>query len=55
MFAHRYNLVLNLLYTRTLDEAKAFIDRSFDNYLGMHPRRPPFVNFCNAEIYLPES
>ena len=27
-------MVLNLLYTRTLEEARAFLDRSFAAYLG---------------------
>jgi hypothetical protein len=27
-------MVLNLLYTRTLGEARAFLDRSFARYLG---------------------
>ena len=34
-FAAGYGMVLNLLYTRTLDEAKAFIGRSFNTYLSM--------------------
>lgn len=33
-FAAGYGMVLNLLYSRTLDEAKAFIDRSFNSYLS---------------------
>lgn len=27
-------MVLNLLYTRSLEEARAFLDRSFSRYLG---------------------
>ena len=27
-------MVLNLLYSRTLEEARAFIDRSFNTYLS---------------------
>lgn len=33
-FAAGYGMVLNLLYSRTLQEAKAFIDRSFNTYLS---------------------
>lgn len=33
-FRSGYGMALNLLHTRTLDEARAFIQRSFDNYLG---------------------
>jgi superfamily II RNA helicase len=33
-FAAGYGMVLNLLYSRSLDEAKAFIDRSFNSYLS---------------------
>ena len=33
-FAAGYGMVLNLLYSRTLDEAKAFIDRSFNSDLS---------------------
>ncbi len=31
-FAAGYGMVLNLLYSRSLDKAKAFIDRSFNSY-----------------------
>jgi hypothetical protein len=27
-------MVLNLLYTRSMEEARAFLDRSFSKYLG---------------------
>eukprot|EP00884_Botryococcus_braunii_P013752 jgi/Botrbrau1/22378/Bobra.0002s0055.1 len=33
-FSTSYSMVTNLLSTRTLDEARAFISRSFNNYLG---------------------
>ena len=33
-FAAGYGMVLNLLYSRSLEEAKAFIDRSFNTYLS---------------------
>ena len=33
-FAAGYGMVLNLLYSRSLAEAKAFIDRSFNSYLS---------------------
>ncbi len=33
-FATGYNMAANLLRTRSLDEARAFIERSFGNYLG---------------------
>ena len=35
-FAAGYGMVLNLLYSRTLEEAKAFIDRSFNTYLSAY-------------------
>ena len=33
-FSTGYGMVLNLLYTRSLEEARAFLDRSFSRYLG---------------------
>ena len=36
-FAAGYGMVLNLLYSRSLDDAKAFIDRSFNSYLCEFP------------------
>lgn len=33
-FTTGYSMVLNLLATRSLDEAKAFVQRSFSHYLG---------------------
>ena len=33
-FAAGYGMVLNLLHTRSLDEARAFLERSFGNYMG---------------------
>lgn len=33
-FRSGYGMALNLLHSRSLDEARAFIQRSFDNYLG---------------------
>lgn len=39
-FAAGYGMVLNLLYTRSLQEAKAFIDRSFNSYLSERPWLP---------------
>lgn len=33
-FTTGYSMVLNLLYTRTLEEARSFLDRSFAAYLG---------------------
>ncbi len=38
-FATGYNMAANLLRTRSLDEARAFIERSFGNYLGVSPAR----------------
>ena len=35
-FAAGYSMVLNLLYTRSLQEAREFIDRSFSTYMGEH-------------------
>ncbi len=37
-FAAGYGMVLNLLYSRSLDEAKAFIERSFNTYLSEPPQ-----------------
>ena len=34
-FTSSYSMVLNLLHARDLDEARAFVQRSFSNYLGM--------------------
>lgn len=34
-FSTGFGMVLNLLQTRTQEEAKAFIQRSFSNYLGV--------------------
>ena len=36
-FATGYNMAANLLRTRSLEEARAFIERSFGNYLGVVP------------------
>ena len=33
-FSTGYGMVLNLLYTRSLEEARAFLDRSFSRFLG---------------------
>ena len=33
-FAAGYSMVLNLLYTRSVQEAREFIDRSFSTYMG---------------------
>ncbi|PSC72530.1 DEAD-box ATP-dependent RNA helicase chloroplastic isoform B [Micractinium conductrix] len=33
-FTTGYSMVLNLLYTRSLEEARAFLDRSFSRYMG---------------------
>ena len=33
-FTAGYSMVLNLLYTRSMEEARAFLDRSFSKYLG---------------------
>lgn len=33
-FAAGYGMVLNLLHTRSLEEARAFLERSFGNYMG---------------------
>lgn len=34
-FTTGYSMVLNLLATRSLQEAKAFVQRSFSHYLGV--------------------
>lgn len=36
-FAAGYGMVLNLLYSRSLQDAKAFIERSFNSYLSERP------------------
>ena len=33
-FSSGFGMVLNLLHTRSMDEARAFVQRSFNNYLG---------------------
>lgn len=50
-FTTGYSMVLNLLYTRTLEEARAFLDRSFAAYLGgqgvqVGPAFPAEVKDC---------
>jgi superfamily II RNA helicase len=40
-FASGFGMVLNLLHTRSLEEARAFVQRSFNNYLGA--RHPPII------------
>lgn len=42
-FASGFGMVLNLLHTRSLEEARAFVQRSFNNYLGDHS--PPTLAF----------
>ena len=39
-FRSGYGMALNLLHSRSLDAARAFIQRSFNNYLGVVPFRP---------------
>lgn len=36
-FSTSYGMVTNLLSTRTMEEARAFVSRSFNNYLGPLP------------------
>ncbi len=36
-FRSGFGMVLNLLHTRSQEEARAFIQRSFSNYLGIFP------------------
>ena len=38
-FSSGFGMVLNLLHTRSMEAARAFVQRSFDNYLGA--RLPP--------------
>jgi len=33
-FSSGFGMVLNLLHTRTMDDARAFVQRSFNNFLG---------------------
>ena len=47
-FATGYNMAANLLRARSLDEARAFIERSFGNYLGeCAPRRFVVCRGCS--------
>ena len=39
-FSSGFGMVLNLLHTRSMDEARAFVQRSFNNYLGAWARVP---------------
>jgi hypothetical protein len=41
-FRSGYGMALNLLHSRSLDAARAFIQRSFDAYLGAW-QAPPFL------------
>ena len=43
-FAAGYSMALNLLHTRTLAQARQFLDRSFGNYLGAYVTYTAFVN-----------
>ena len=36
-FSSGFGMVLNLLHTRPMEAARAFVQRSFDNYLGARP------------------
>ena len=42
-FAAGYGMVLNLLHSRSLEEAKAFIDRSFNTYLSERLTALPLI------------
>lgn len=43
-FSTGYGMVLNLLHSRSLAEAREFIQRSFSNYLGaLADKRPPML------------
>ncbi|KAL3144002.1 hypothetical protein ABBQ32_003810 [Trebouxia sp. C0010 RCD-2024] len=48
-FAAGYGMVLNLLYTRSLQEAKAFIDRSFNSYLSGEGREKKLADIDRCE------
>ncbi|KAL0028996.1 hypothetical protein WJX77_010606 [Trebouxia sp. C0004] len=48
-FAAGYGMVLNLLYSRSLDEAKAFIDRSFNSYLTGEGREKRLADIKKCE------
>jgi hypothetical protein len=48
-FASGFGMVLNLLHTRSLEEARAFVQRSFNNYLGVHS--PPTIAFATLCSY----
>jgi len=55
-FGVGFGTALNLLATRSLDEARAFVQRSFANYLGA-PRPalppPPPGGFCSCRPAAP--
>lgn len=36
-FSSGFGMVLSLLHTRSVEAARAFVQRSFDNYLGARP------------------
>ena len=42
-FSSGFGMVLNLLHSRSMDEARAFVQRSFNNYLGARSWVPPIV------------
>ncbi|KAL0037105.1 hypothetical protein WJX79_000589 [Trebouxia sp. C0005] len=48
-FAAGYGMVLNLLHSRSLDEAKAFIDRSFNSYLTGEGREKRLADIEKCE------
>ena len=51
-FATGYNMAANLLRTRSLAEARAFIERSFGNYLGECPAHHDCYS-CTTSCNLP--
>ena len=46
-FSSGFGMVLNLLHTRSMDEARAFVQRSFNNYLGAWAR---VSQCCDADM-----
>ncbi len=50
-FATGYNMVANLLRTRSLEEARSFIERSFGNYLGERRDTIPFAGFLAEFLF----
>ena len=51
-FATGYGMVLKVLHQRTMASARAFVERSFYNYLGDPSQRFHFLTFSICSIKL---